>query len=245
MSTNSSSSKESPLASILSILFNILLPVIILNKLTDKWGGDHGPLYTLLLALSLPIVYGLFDYYKNQQKNLLSLFGCINIVATGGLALLQLEGIWFAVKEALFPLLIGIAVLISAYTKKPLIDLIASNILNIHLIHQSIEENGKTRQLKTLFKNSTLIFALSFFLSSFLNFILAMWIFQDIDPAISSTEKAAILNAQVSKMTWMGYVVIALPLTFIMIFNLWYLIRGIKKLTQLSLNEILQEKHKF
>ena len=230
---------ENPL---FSILFNIILPVVILNKFTDQW-GENGPLYALLLALSLPITYGFIDYFKRHQRNLLSILGIINIVTTGGLALMQLEGIWFAVKEAIFPLLIGIAVLFSAYTTKPFIKTIACSFLNMSLINKRIEGEGKESQFKILLRNSTLIFALSFLISSFLNFILALWIFHEIDPALTGTERAAILNAQVSQMTWMGYVVIALPLTIIMGFNLWYLIRGISQITQLPLNEFLHPQN--
>ena len=234
-STKTSSKPESPF---LSIVFNILLPVIILNKLTDKW-GENGPIYALLLALSLPITYGLVDHFKHRRKNLLSILGIINITTTGGLALMQLEGIWFAIKEAIFPLLIGVAILVSAYTTKPFIQTLSYNFLNMSLICERIENDGQESQFKALLKNSTLIFALSFFISSLLNFILALWVFQEIDPHLTDTERAAILNSQVSKMTWMGYLVIALPLTVIMALNLWYLIGGIRRITQLPFNEVI------
>ena len=229
--------RENPL---FSILFNILLPVLILNNLTTRL-GDQGPLYALLLALSLPITYGLVDYFKNRQKNLISILGIINTVSTGGLALMQLEGIWFAIKEALFPLLIGMAVFVSAYTTKPFIKIVSGHFLNMPLINERLEGPQKGKSFQVLLRNSTLIFALSFLISSLLNFFLALWIFQDIDPSLAETEKAAILNAQVSKMTWMGYVVIALPLTAMMAFNIWYLIRGIGQITQLPTMEILKQ----
>ena len=228
---------ESPLS---NILFNIILPVVILENLTTRWG----PLYALLLAISLPITYGLIDYFKRHQKNILSILGIINIGLTGGLALMQLEGIWFAIKEALFPLLIGGAVLFSAYTTKPLIKIMANHALNMSLINQRVEEYSKERQFQVLLKNSTLIFALSFFISSLLNFVLALWIFQDIDPTLTKTERAVIINAQVSKMTWVGYLVIALPLTIIMGLNLWYFIRNITRITQLSLEQIIPHSQK-
>ena len=231
-------STENPL---LNIFANIILPVVILNNLTDKL-GDNGPVYALLLALSLPITYGLIDYFRRRQKNLLSILGVINTATTGGLALMQLEGIWFAVKEALFPFLIGMAVLWSAYTTKSLTKTVTDNLLNMSLINERLEGHDKKSQFQILLRNSTLIFAFSFLLSSFLNFILALWIFHDIDPTLTETEKGTILNAQVSKMTWMGYVVIALPLTIIMAFNLWYLIKGITRITQLPLNEVVRSQ---
>ena len=237
--TTKSPHPENPL---FSILFNILLPVFILNNLTTKW-GDRGPLYALLLALSFPIVYGLMDYLKRKKKNFLSLLGIINTVSTGGLALMQLKGIWFAVKEAIFPLLLGLGVFYTVYTKKPFIKTISYNFLNMPLIDQHTQTPNQQNQLYTLFKNSTLIFALSFLISSLLNFLLALWVFQDIDPQLTETEKAAILNSQVSKMTWMGYVVIALPLTVLMFLNIWYIARGLMRITHLPLSQCLKDPH--
>lgn len=222
---------------IYNILFNIILPVIILNNLTNQW-GENGPLYALLLALSLPIIYGLTDYLKRNKANIISILGIINIITTGGLALLKLEGIWFAIKEGLFPLIVGLALLFSAYTSKPLMKVIFNNILNMSFA--DVEDPDKKRAFQKLFKNSTIIFALSFFISSLLNFILALWVFQDINPLLTEHEKTVILNAQIAKMTWMGYLIIALPLTVIMALNLWYLIRGITRITQLSIQEIFK-----
>ncbi|MDE2817308.1 MAG: hypothetical protein OXK81_11510 [Chloroflexota bacterium] len=49
--------RENPL---LSILLNIVIPVIILMRFSsDEW---LGPMYGLLVALAFPLAYGIFDY---------------------------------------------------------------------------------------------------------------------------------------------------------------------------------------
>lgn len=238
MSKESKQNLENPLY---NILFNIILPVVILNNLTHKW-GDKGPLYALLLALSLPVIYGLIDYFKRNKTNIISIIGIINITTTGGLALLKLEGFWFALKEGLFPLIVGLALLFSAYTTKPFIKTISNNLLDMSLINT--EDPKSQEQFRTLFKNSTLIFALSFFISSLLNFVLAIWIFQEIDPSLSESEQATILNSQIARMTWMGYLVIALPLTGMMALNIWYLIKGVTRITQLPIQKLMKNMDK-
>jgi len=129
--------KENPFV---SLIFNVVAPVLILEKLSAKFT----PTIALIIALALPIGYGLFDYIKTKNKNWMSIFGIVNILFTGGFALMKLEGIWFAVKEAAFPLVIGIGVLISAFTAKPLINLFieSTQVFNMDLIKQRLQINN-------------------------------------------------------------------------------------------------------
>jgi hypothetical protein len=111
--TKNSTRRENPFV---NIAFNILLPVVILQQVSKRL-GDQGPLIALILALAFPIGYGAWDYLKNRHKNYVSLFGLASVIFTGGFALMHLEGIWFAVKEAAFPGLMAIGVAISAYSR--------------------------------------------------------------------------------------------------------------------------------
>ena len=91
-----------------NFLFNIIIPIAILNN-SDKF-GDNGPLIALVLALAFPIGYSVRDIIVSGKPNMIAILGLLNVVFTGGLALLEVEGIWFAVKEAAFPAVIGVAV---------------------------------------------------------------------------------------------------------------------------------------
>src|SRR5690606_8442337 len=111
-----------------NILFNILFPILILNNLSERFGAFN----TLILALAFPIGYGIYDGVSRKKINFFSILGFLNTLLTGGLAVLALEGIWFAIKEAGFPLLIGVFVLGSAFTSKPFIK---TMFLNPHIIN--------------------------------------------------------------------------------------------------------------
>ena len=50
---------------------------------------------------------GLWDLKKKGKVNPISVLGLANVGLTGTLGYVQAEGIWFAVKEAGIPLLIG------------------------------------------------------------------------------------------------------------------------------------------
>lgn len=223
-----------------NIAFNVVLPVMILDQLSKRL-GVHGPTIALFVALAFPIGYGLFDFISRGEKNLLSAFGVINVLFTGGLALLKVEGFWFAVKEAAFPLIIGIFVFATSFTQKPAVKFFFINpaIMNVDLVLEKISALGHEIGYEKLLKNSTILLATSFFLSALLNYILARWIFTDIDATLSEAAQNIILNDQIKKMTYMGYLVIALPLTVFMIGILLHFIKNLRELTQLTTEEIM------
>ena len=177
--------------------------------------GERGPTWALLIAISLPLVYGLHDYLKNDRTNYISVFGLINTLFTGGFALLELSSTWFIVKEAAFPFILGVMVLFSSWSKKPVIKFMFNfaQIMDIDKINSRLKENQSEKKYEHLLIKTNNLFALSFFISAFLNFALAYWVFRDIDPSLSDKMRTEALNQQIAEMWWMGYVVIALPLT--------------------------------
>ncbi len=235
---------QSPNKVWMNLIIDIILPVMILNKLS-RFMGENGPLYALLLAISLPLGHGLYDFFKQRTINWISLLGLLNVLLTGGFALLKLEGFWFAVKEASFPALIGIFVFFSSFSKKPLFSFFLNQpgLFSMELIHTRLQERNAESDYNKLIKRCTLFFSLTFFLSALLNFILALRIFKNIPTDLNDTEKAEMLNSQIADMTWMGYVVIALPLMVITTSLFYYCLRNLSRLTQLSLNELLNTTH--
>lgn len=226
----------------MNLLLDIVLPVMILNKLSP-YLGEKGPLYALLLAISLPLGHGIYDFIKDKKINWLSLLGLMNVLLTGGFALLKLEGIWFAVKEASFPALIGIFVFFSSFTKKPLFSFFLNQpgLFSMELIQERLNNLNNQLGYQKLIQRCTVFFSATFFLSALLNFILAIRIFKNIPLDLSENEKAEMLNTQIADMTWMGYVVIALPLMVITTSLFYYCLRNLSKLTELSLNELMNQ----
>ncbi|MFN3161931.1 MAG: VC0807 family protein [Pseudohongiellaceae bacterium] len=102
MTSSMNTTAQKPENPWVNILFNIIIPVIILNQLTRRL-DENGPVIALVVALLFPLGYGIYDYLTRGKKNWLSLLGLVNVSFTGGMGLFQLEGIWFAIKEASFP----------------------------------------------------------------------------------------------------------------------------------------------
>lgn len=223
---------------LINIAFNVVIPVLILNKMTSQWG----PLRTLVIALAFPLAYGIYDFTRQHKINYFSLLGFLNVLLTGGFALLSLSGIWFSLKEATFPLLIGLFVLFSAFGKKPFVKTLFFNPQLLHLdkIDDTLNARGSHQAFDQTLKHSTILLSMSFFVSAALNFILAFNIFHDLDQALDETQKAILLNEQIAKMTQWSFIVIMIPSMILLIFILWHLLNGIKKHTGLTTEEILK-----
>lgn len=230
-----SEAKENPF---LNLLINILLPVIILNK-----GGKYlDPQWTLLCALALPLGYGLQDYVRNRHKNYVSLFGILNILLTGGLAFMKLQGMWFAVKEASLPLFLGLLVLGSAWTDNPAARMMFCNpqVLHMDLIEQRLSDGSKNLAFLALLRRTTIWLSISFFISAAMNFALAVWIFKDIDPTMDALAREQALNEQIARMTWMGFAVIATPLMLFSGILVYRFLSQLSILTGEPLNDLLK-----
>ena len=229
--------KENPFV---NLLFNIVLPVVILN-----YGHKAlSSMAVLLIALSFPVGYGINDYFKNRHKNPLSIIGTLNVLLSGGFAIFQLEGWWFAVKEAFFPFVFGVWFFWSAFQKNSLMKWVVhrSFIFKPDVITAHLDTDEKKKAYHFILKKSTLYLALCFFFSSVLNFVLAMKIFVwDYPKKILSFEEHQILiNQQIADMTWISFLVIGLPLTVVSGWTLWWFMDQLKKLTSLKLEQILR-----
>ncbi len=217
----------------LSLALNIIIPSFILMKLSDESG--LGPVKSLLIALAFPIVYGLYDFFDRKKLNFISLLGLISISLTGIFTIIKLPAHWIAVKEAFIPGLIGIAIIGSMQTKFPLIEKLLFNesIINTKLVHTKLTELENELAFHALLNKSSYLLASSFFLSSALNFILAKVI-------LTAEPGSVSFNEQLGKMTALSWPVIVLPSTVIMGIALWQLVKGLKKLTGLELEQILK-----
>ncbi len=205
--------------------------------------GSGGATKALIIALAFPAVYAVYDFVRFKNKNLISILGFVSLLFTGGFGLLQLEGQWFAIKEAAFPLIIGLVVLVSAYTAKPLIGMLIYNdaIMQTDKVKDALETRGTMKEFDSHLKKSTIFFSFSFFFSALLNYILAVRIFTEIPLDLPADERSEILNQQIADMTWLGYVVILVPSMIIMGAILWHLFSGIKKYTGYSFNDVLKD----
>jgi hypothetical protein len=233
-SSGSTAQHKNPNA-LLNLIVNIAFPAIILNKFSAP--DKLGPVVALLIALSLPVLYGAWEFFTTRHHNFISILGFVSILLTGGLGLLQVDGFWFAAKEASIPGLIALVTLGSMKTSKPLVKLILYNdrVINIPAVESALEAKGTRAGFSKLMVKTTLVLAVSFVLSAILNFVLAIWI-------LKSPAGTPEFNADLGRMTALSYPVIVLPSLIVMMVAVWMLIRGLRTLTGLEMEQILSEQ---
>ena len=230
--SNTTAKKSNPL---LEILFNVFIPSFILMKFS---GDEHlGTAMALAAALAFPIIYGGMDLIRNKKFNFISALGFISVLLTGGIGLLELDTRWLALKEALIPGLIGLAVLASTFTRYPLMQKILLNdtVLNLPQINERLQENGKTEAFERCLMSSNYLFASTFAFSSAMNYFLATWI-------VTSPAGTAAFNEELGKMTLYSYPMIAIP-SMLMMFGIFYYIwRQVRAMTSLETEQIFHIK---
>ena len=211
----------------------IFIPSMILKKLSDE--ASLGTTGALVLALSLPLAWGIYEFIKNKKVGFVPALGFISILLTGGIGLLKLDSGYIAIKEAAIPLIIGIATLISAKTRFPLVKTFLYNdmVIEVDKVSEALEKNQAQDTFEKIMRNATMMLAGSFFLSATLNYALAKYF-------ITSPSGTAEFNSQLGSMNLWSYPVIVLPSMIVLIFAMFYIFRNIKRITNLSLEEILR-----
>jgi hypothetical protein len=227
--------KDKPESLLLNLLCNIILPTLILTKLSDD--DFLGIKLAIVVALAFPLSYGFHDFFTREKLNFFSALGLVSIGLTGGISLLEMDTIYIAIKEASIPGILGVATLLSLKTSQPLIHtlLLNESVFDVKRINQALTDKKSHSQFNQLLINASWILAGSFFLSSLLNYLLAVII-------LTAEPGTVSFNEQLGKMTALSFPVIALPAMAVMMGNLFYLFRGIKRLTGLDLEHIMKQK---
>lgn len=249
---DSKSPQEHPIA---NILINVVVPTLILSYLskdpalqTTPRPWHIGPIYAMILALVLPLGYGIWHYLKTRKGNLFSALGLVSVLLTGGLTIYLWNkdgtvkpnaGIFFGIKEALIPLVLGVAVLVSHRTATPLIRVFLYNdsIFDIPKIEKRVNEISAQPRYQRLLLGATRLFAASFFVSSLMNLGLAQWFFRGFDAhAMNALET---YNAIIGRITFWGFAVIGVPILVFLFLTLRWLLKGLENLTGLKDDELM------
>jgi hypothetical protein len=217
---------------LLNLACNVAAPTLILSKFSKP--EYLGPKGGLLVALAFPLAYGIIDLIRRRNFNFIAALGFVSTLATGGLGLLKLQPFWFAVKEAVVPSLIGVTVLVSHWCKRPVVRSILFNdqVINTARVDEAIDTKAARPAFEALLNQASWLLAGSFVLSAVLNFGLARYL-------IRSQPDTPEFNEELGRMTLWSWPVIALPSMVIMMFALWQLLKGVERLTGLTMDDMM------
>jgi hypothetical protein len=248
--------QEHPLA---NILINVLIPVLALSylskdpefqqaigKAVKPW--HIGPVKALIVALAFPIGYGAWHFIKTRKANFFSALGLVSVLLTGGLTIYLWNGdgtvkahadVLFGLKEASIPLVLGLAVIGSHYTSSPLLRvfLYSDSLFDIRKIEHIVEDTGGQERYRNILFQATLLFAASFFLSTVMNFGLALYFLGDLDHTAANARE--LYNERVAKLTGWSFAVIGVPILVILFFTLRRLLAQLRGLTGLKDDDLM------
>lgn len=248
--------QEHPLA---NILINVLIPVMVLSYLSkdpalqEQMGKDAkpwhiGPIKALIVALALPLGYGVWHFIKTRKFNFFSGLGLFSVLLTGCLTLYlwnkdgtvkEHAGVLFGLKEAAIPLALGFAVFFSRRSATPLLNVFLYNdsVFDIPKIEKRVDEQDERPAYQKLLDQANVMFAGSFFLSSVLNLLLALFFFRGFDR--TATDALEVYNGIIGKLTGWGFAVIGIPLLAILFFTLQRLLKGLREITGYKDDQLL------
>jgi len=248
--------QEHPLA---NVLLNVLVPVLALSYLSkdpefQRVIGETvrpwhiGPVKALIVALAFPIAYGIKHFIKTRKANFFSALGLVSVLLTGGLTLFlwNKDGtikpnadVLFGLKEASIPMILGLAVIGSHFTSTPLLRtfLYSDTIFDIQRIEKEIANKDTRLEYEKIIFRATWLFAASFFISTALNFGLAMYFLGDLDHTAANARE--LYNERVAKLTGWGFAVIGLPILVFLFITLRRMITQLSKITGLKEEEIM------
>lgn len=224
--------KQSSGNMLLELVLCVILPTLVLKYLSPE--DQLGPVYGLILGLSLPLGYGIYQFIKEKKFGFIPALGFISILLTSSIGLLELDSRYIAIKEAAIPLIIGVGTIFSLKTRYPLVKTFIYNdkILQIDKVDAALEKHQSQGLFEESLKVATYILAASFLLSAILNYVLAKFI-------VTSPSGTPEFNDELGTMNLLSYPVITIPCVIVMIVAMMYLFKKIKKLTGLELEEIL------
>jgi len=225
--------KPNPL---LELAVTIVAPSLILMQFSDKaWLGER---WALLLALALPLGWGVWDGLRRRKVNGLSLIGIVSTLLTGGIGLMQLDAYWFAIKEGAVPALMGLVIAGSAWTRHPLIHALVfdADLMDVERIRQRLAERRNTEAFETRLRQGTLLLAATFVFTAVASYALARWL-------VTSDAGSDGFNQELGRLTLLSWPLVALPSMLMMLGLMLWLGRCARQLTGMSMHDMFRAHH--
>jgi hypothetical protein len=214
-----------------NIFCNVVIPAVLLIK-GQLW-FHMVPWVVLAVSLAFPVLYFIYDRLHRGRHNVVSIICFVSVLITGGVGLFKLPAEWIVIKEIAVPGLFALAIVVSAWTRYPLVKafLLNPDFFDVERIEKAIKERGAEKAFERTMRLGTLLLSVSFFFSAVVNGLLARWI-------IKSPSGTEAFNVELGKLHMISYPCVALPATVIGMFALWQVVKGIREQTGLTLEDI-------
>ncbi len=232
--------------SLLNVFLSVLAPVLVLDhcSVTGDSFWHLGTTWAMVVALSLPIGCGIYSFVTDKKVEMLTVFGLLGTILTAvvtvyantgeGMAIRPDTPWWYAAKEALIALLLAGAMLVNTRKEGSMLRafVYSDAIFDVKNIEKAVDENGNREQYDRTLDCAAYMTAGSLLFSALANFALALFFLL---PVIDypAAEQPVHYNYAVSKMTWMGLLIIGVPLLATLMMVMRYLSSKLVKVSGL------------
>jgi intracellular septation protein A len=215
------------------LLLTVILPSVVLESMSKP--ERLGPAWALVVALIMPIGFGIYCFVKKRGLNFFSILGFVAVIVTGGLGLLNLSSGWFAAKEAAFPVFLGLAFPLSFYWKKPLVNelLLNPQVINHSMLNAALNSNEKQSAFHALLKRASWALAGTMFLSAIANAWMILLFLEGKTPGTEEYIKA------IGRQNWVGFLVIGVPMMAALMLLMFWMLGRIQRLTGLDRADLM------
>lgn len=237
--------------SLLNVFLSVLAPVLVLDHCSAS--GDAlwhlGTTRAMVVALALPISCGVYSFVTEKKVELMTVFGLLGTVLTAIVTVYANTGDsaairpdtpwWYAAKEALIALLLAGAMLVHICRPGSMLRafVYSDALFDVRTIEKTVEQKGAVPQYQSVLKSAAYMTAGSLMFSALANFALALYFLLPV-PHAPEAQQAELYNYAVSKMTWMGLLIIGVPLLVTLMMVMRYLSRKLKEVSGLSEDKI-------
>ncbi len=227
-------SRASGRRALVDIAITIVAPTVVLLFLATE--GRLGPAWGLVLALAFPIGHASWTLITAGRVSALAVLALISVLLTGGIGLLELPTTWFAIKEALLPLAIGVGCLVSLRTPWPVIPTLLSELLDPEKVSTALAAQEGEEVYGSAQSTATWQLGGIFALTGAATWAYASWMVQ----APSGTEA---FTSELGRYTALALPVLGIPSTLLTLFVLRTLLVRLEDATGLEVADLLKDSH--
>jgi hypothetical protein len=213
------------------MLFTIALPIVILLTLSSD--DRLGPIPALMLSLVSPIGFGLWEFRRSRTFDTTAAVGIVSVLLTGVIGIFRLSPELFAVKEAAVPILFATLIVISQYTRFPIVRLLFEQTIHKQRVQDAVDERQAGTEMNRTMTNTAWLWAASMAISGILRFVLA-------EIVVTSAPGTAEFNEQLGLMNLLRIPTVTVMTMVLMIGTIAYLVRSTASITGLAPTEFFR-----
>lgn len=214
-----------------NVFINILIPIAILLTLS---GEDRlGPIPALLLAVGIPVVFGLYSLRRSHRVDISTMVGIISVFLTGLIGVMQMDAQLFAIKEAAVPVVFAILIVISDRTRFPIVKLLADQVIVRDRVNSALVARGTHDRFRRHLTHTGWLWAGIMALSGIVKFFLATWI-------VTSPSGTTEFNRELAQLKAVQVPTSTALTMILMLALLAFLVKGTERATALPARQIFK-----